>query len=182
MVYQTLISLQEYDVRIREGLITIGFKSLGKWGDILRKGLPKELLLENPGVYSVLRLENSPPNFLPPEIAKNNKNVLKPLSVQQLEKFWIQNVDVLYFGAAGLQGKRSLKKRLNDMKRHCLGDEYKSKNHKGGEILWQLQNYEMFEILILATTPFPIPRLWECALNRRFFDLTNKLPFANSEV
>ena len=171
--------LTEYDVSKKAQLEILGFHSLGSWGGILKDGLPGNKVLSRHGVYSILRCSDRPPDFFTEIEAKANKNVIKPFSFEILKKRWVPRVDVVYFGAAGVNSERTLKERLNDLLGHCLGTKH---NHKGGEILWQLKDYRAFVILALPTQGTPIPRAWECSLNTRFLQINGKLPYANAEA
>lgn len=177
----SLQELANIDVRARQGLSHIGFISLGCWGKILGGKLPNEPLLENHGVYAVIRNESSNPVFLAAADAQRAGNVTTPFSLELLKARWVVGVHVLYFGAAGVRSDRPLRRRLNDMRRHCLGRTTKKGPHKGGEILWQVRGYRDFELMIMRTVKPLSPRVWECALNNRFLQLCGRLPFANSE-
>jgi hypothetical protein len=182
MINNSIQELVDIDIRTRQNLLKLGFLSLGCWGNILDRGLPIEPILKNQGVYTILRNNPRNPVFYKPVEVQRRGNVIKPLSICSLQTRWVTGVPVLYFGAAGLRSNRTLRQRLNDMRRHCLGETTKNGPHRGGEILWQVQGYKKFELMIMRTDEYPLPRAWECALNNRFLVLCGKLPFANCQL
>jgi len=175
-------SLQGINVTHREGLHTLGFIKLDRWGEILEGGLPENPILAHSGVYAVLRSGEAKHSFYSKATARRQRNVINPLSLQELDSLWVPEVQVLYFGAAGVKSYRTLGQRLTQMRRHCKGGITDRGPHKGGEILWQVRGYESFEILALPTEGAPIPRGWECSLIVRFMQITGRLPFANRKA
>lgn len=120
--------------------------------------------------------------FIEPEQAIATGNVISPWSVDRLERKWVPDSDVLYIGLAGSRSPRSLRKRLNDLIRHASGRTSDRGPHKGGEIIWQLRNYESFAITAAATDGPPVPRQMETALLDQFMSAHGgSLPFANRQ-
>ncbi|MCJ7423384.1 hypothetical protein MUP01_03840 [Candidatus Bathyarchaeota archaeon] len=86
----------------------------------------------------------------------------------------MQKVEVLYFGKTGTSRKsRTLRERITELVRHSQG---KTRNHRGGEILWQLRGYEHFEVGYKSNDN-PIKE--ESMLIHEFIKRTGKQPFAN---
>ncbi len=94
---------------------------------------------------------------------------------------WVKEVDIVYYGLAGKNSERSLRSRLNDLLNHGNGKVTDRGPHKGGEILWQLLDYEDFSLWILPTDGPPMPRDMEHEILTEFHRLTGKLPFANRQ-
>jgi hypothetical protein len=111
-------SLQSIDVTHRDGLFTLGFTKLGPWGEILDGGLPENPVLARSGVYAVLRSDDAEHSFCSKETARREQNVIDPLSRDGLNSRWVPEVQVLYFGAVGVMSYRTLRQRLNQMRRH----------------------------------------------------------------
>jgi len=121
---------------------------------------------------------NYEPEFINPEEATSNGNVINPWEVEKLEKKWVENVDVVYFWIAGIRSNRSLKRRLKDLLKHGNGQTTDRGPHKGGEIFWQLKGSQNFSLWIL---PIKNPRNNEESYLENFYKQTGQLPFANRQ-
>ena len=161
-------------------LVEMCFKNIGSLDTILENGLPKMEELNKCGLYSITIPSNYQVGFIPPEECIGN-NVINPWSIQKLKDKWVDDVDVVYYGIAGKQSNRSLRQRLTDLKKHGFGNITDRGPHKGGEIMWQLNEYKIFSLLILPTEGPPTPRNLENKILHAFYDKMGKLPFANRQ-
>ena len=158
----------------KSDLITQGFGGFITIRELQRGTLARSEELNKRGVYAVVCLPTYTPSFIGPDIAHRSHNVINPWSLEKLKNKWGFGVEVLYFGKAGTDiEKRTLRKRLGEFIRHSQG---KTKNHSGGEILWQLRGYKNFEI---GYQPTDDPEQEENRLLCLFLSKTGKLPFAN---
>lgn len=169
------------DVSRKEFLLKTGFILVGKIKDLIERGFPAMPELNSSGLYSIVCSEDFNPAFYTPEYIKKKKNVISPWPEEKLKNKWISRSEILYYGIAGAHSPRSLKKRLNDLLNHCCGKTTDRGPHKGGEIIWQLQGYENFEIWILPVPFEQSPRLLENDLLKNFYLKKGCLPFANRQ-
>ncbi len=157
------------------------FEKIGTLSVLLEKGLPNNEKLNFCGIYAISIPNDYSPKYYSPEEVKIRGNVIKPWTIRKLKSKWVSNSDLVYYGLAGKKSFRSLNERLNDLLRHGNSKISSSGPHKGGEILWQLKNYESFEIWILPTNEPPEPRNYEEWILKTFHKKMNKLPFANRQ-
>lgn len=94
-------------------------------------GSAKELPTSN-GVYMVLRRGVSKPVFLIKGSGGYYGGIEPNISIDELEKQWIDNSLVVYIGKA-----KNIKKRLSTYRRFGEG---KSAAHYGGRHIWQIRN------------------------------------------
>lgn len=160
-------------------LLQAGFINVGSIADIKMNGFSDLSELTSCGLYAITKPSTYQKEFFTLEEVLKNKNVLSPWSIDKLEQKWVEDSDILYFGVAGTISPRPLKKRLTDLINHCCGRTSDRGPHKGGEIIWQLKNYDCFEIWILPVNFSASPRLIEENLLRSYFAQKRKLPFAN---
>lgn len=158
-----------------------GFEKVGTISQLLKRGLPNSTKLDHCGIYAISIPTGYIPGYYSPKDALNRGNVIKPWTEEKLRNKWVSCSDLVYYGLAGKNSFRSLGERLGDLVRHGNGKISSSGSHKGGEILWQLKNYETFEVWILPTGEPPEPRHYESMILRAFFKEMNKLPFANRQ-
>lgn len=156
------------------------FKNIGLLGNIIEEGLPKLTELNQCGLYSITIPSDYKVDFIPPDNCMDY-NVINPWSVSKLTDKWVNNVDIVYYGIAGKQSQRSLQKRLTDLKKHGSGKITDRGPHKGGEILWQLKQYESFSLWVLPTGGPPTPRDMENTILHSFYNMVGGLPFANRQ-
>ncbi|MBN2602545.1 MAG: winged helix-turn-helix domain-containing protein [Candidatus Thermoplasmatota archaeon] len=157
------------------------FEMIGLLSDLLKNGLPNNENLNRCGIYAISIPNDYFPEYYSPNEAKIRGNVIKPWTVEKLKNKWVKNTDIVYYGLAGKKSFRSLNVRLGDLLRHGNGKISTSGPHKGGEILWQLKNYERFALWILSTGEPPEPRNYEELVLRTFHNEKQKLPFANRQ-
>lgn len=156
-----------------------GFEELGSFQTLINKGLPQNIKLNSPGLYAVTLPDNYIYKLLEEQTISTNNNVIKPWTTEKLNNKWIPDVEVIYYGLAGSNSPRSLKSRLQDFLEHASGKTTDRGPHRGGEIIFQLKNWETFSIWILPTGNPPEPRNLERELLERFHELKGKLPFGN---
>ena len=154
---------------------------IGTLYKLLKDGLPRIEKLNHCGVYAISIPNEYLPEYYSPDEAKNRGNVIKPWTVENLKTKWVEDSEVVYYGLAGKKSFRSFNERLGDLLRHGNGKISSSGTHKGGEILWQLKNYERFELWILPTDGPPEPRIYEELILTTFHKEMQKLPFANRQ-
>lgn len=157
------------------------FEKLGNLSQLLKKGLPNNEKLNHCGIYAISIPNDYLPEYYSPEEMKIRGNVIMPWTIEKLKNKWVSGSDLVYYGLAGRETFRSLNDRLDDLLRHGNGKINNSGPHKGGEILWQLKNYESFDIWIFPTNEPPEPRNYEELILRTFHKEMNKLPFANRQ-
>lgn len=162
-------------------LRTAGFIELGLLSDLLSSKVPDSDSLSKCGVYAISTPRNYKPKFRSSEETGRLGNVVNPWDVSRLRQKWVGGVDVIYIGLAGKSQPRSLRKRLIDLLRHGNGQTTSSGPHKGGEILWQLIDYESFTLWAIPTTDPPTPRNTEKHLILEFERRMGQLPFANRQ-
>ena len=167
----------DIDVLTKDGLMAQGFTGFQTIRNLQRNGLPRSEELNRHGIYAVVSSPSYSPEFIGPDGARRNRNVITPWSFEKLSQKWVPGVQVLYFGMAGTRERRgTLRRRIGDLTRHCMGKTTKQGPHKGGELLWQLSGYEDFELGYLPTEE---PESEERRLINIFLEKTGKLPFAN---
>ncbi|KAF0151180.1 MAG: hypothetical protein FD143_2119 [Ignavibacteria bacterium] len=167
------------DVTNIDFLTRSGFEELGSFQTLIKEGLPKDIKLKSPGLYAVTLPGNYIYNLLDEQAISKNNNVVNPWETEKLNNKWISNVDVIYYGLAGSNSPRSLKSRLQDFIDHASGKTTDRGPHRGGEIIFQLCDWEMFSVWFLPTGNPPEPRNLEKELLERFFEMKSKLPFGN---
>lgn len=128
-----------------------------------------------PGVYCVLRLITTPPEFRDQSTGGHFKRKNPTVAVDQLRSKWVDNALVLNIGKAGGKGKATLKRRISQYMRFGQGITV---GHQGGRYIWQLQDSQD---LIVCWRPAQSshPRDVERALLREFEEIYGRLPFAN---
>ncbi len=128
------------------------------------------------GVYFVLRIAESKPEFLPVGTGGYFKRKKPNISLEVLKANWVENVKVVYIGkAGGSDGSATLKSRLKQYL--CFG-QGKNIGHYGGRLIWQLKNSNE---LVVCWKPLPTeePRAVEAYLIREFALKYKQRPFAN---
>lgn len=154
---------------------TQAFHALGTIEYLLQNGLPFHPWISEPGVY-ILSSMQAEPVFMNPD---GVNNVIRPWSLERLEAKWVTGADVVYIGLAGSRTPRSLRQRLGDLLRHANGQISNNGPHKGGEILWQLNDWDKLVVWAKPTGPPPKPREEELRLLDAFLSRHGRLPFAN---
>lgn len=164
-----------------EFLIKNKFENLGNFSQLLTKGLPENDNLKYCGIYAISIPIDYNPIFISPENAVTQGNIIRPWTIEKLQNKWVSNSDVVYYGLAGKSSFRSLRKRLFDLFKHGNGNISDRGPHKGGEIIWQLEDYFSFSLWIMPTNGPPEPREMEKNILKTFCNIIGKLPFANRQ-
>lgn len=103
----------------REGLADAGFK-----GSIPFAKLPDAPVPSGPGVYAVLGPDDIAPVFRVESRAGRFKRKDPSVTQSELAAAWVAGTGVLYIGKAnaGATGRRGLRKRLDEYRRHGAGE------------------------------------------------------------
>lgn len=159
----------------REGLAGAGFE-----GFVLFEQLPAVSVPAGPGVYVVLRVSDGAPVFRPRNPAGWFKGKDPSVSPQVLADAWVPNTEVLYIGKAnvGRTGRRGLKKRLDEYRRHGVGEPV---GHWGGRYIWQLVDSDRLLVAWRTTNDDEAESL-EAALISEFLTTFGARPFANRKM
>lgn len=137
--------------------------------------LPTSDVPTGPGVYVVTRSAMTPPVFLPQSPAGWFKGKDPGVPLSELQASWVPCESVVYIGKAnaGLSGKRGLRKRLDEYRRHGAGQPV---GHWGGRLIWQLADSAE---LLVGWREEPDARALEKAMIAEFVAMHGKRPFAN---
>ncbi len=129
---------------------------------------------DRPGIYLVLRPNDTPPKFLKKSTGGHYKGRNPRVRLRKLKSKWVEGTRVLYIGKAG-PGKATLRGRLSAYMRFGKG---KRAGHWGGRYIWQLG--ESGDLLMCwKETPGTRAKKLESELIRKFKTAHSKLPFAN---
>ena len=131
---------------------------------------------EKRGTYAVVREPTDKPTYLEVNPAWHHKGRDPTVSCSCLEKNWVPEASVLYFGeTGGLARKpgRTLKKRIGELV--DFGDG-KPASHWGGRLIWQLSGSENFLIAWCVTND---PITLKVCMIKQFITEYCRYPFAN---
>lgn len=127
------------------------------------------------GVYIVL-FQNTTPSFLEVGTGGFFKGKNPNISLETLQKNWVDSAKVVYIGKAGSNnGNATLHSRLNQYLKFGQG---KNIGHWGGRLIWQLKNSSDL-VVCWKKLPTEEPREVEGALIQSFIKQFGKRPFAN---
>lgn len=155
-----------------EGLRTVGFEGFTPFDSLPYVDVPT-----GPGVYAILRRpEPGVPEFLPVSSAGWFKGKDPTVPVDRVTGNWVPGPDVVYIGKAdgGAGGRRGLRKRLDEFRRHGAGEHV---GHWGGRMIWQLANRE--SLLVCWLPCEGSAEAIESRLLSAFEETFHSLPFAN---
>ena len=167
-----------------EALAPLGeyeFECLGKLDDLCQSGIPNWQWLGNCGVYAIVTPADYKPTFSSHEKSEAAGNVIRPWPQPKLQTKWVTGTRVIYIGLAGRHRQRKLRTRIGELLRHACGSITSSGPHKGGEIIWQLDDWGRFELFAMPTDDPPWPRRTEQTLIEAFSKRHEKLPFGNRQ-
>lgn len=118
-----------------------GFDLSGFSGWVPFAQLPESNVPAGAGVYVIIRPRSEPPAFLAVSPAGHLKGQDPTVPVSELEALWVPGAHVIYVGKAnlGVSGKRGLRKRLNEFRKHGAGSN--AAHHSGGRRIWQLADH-----------------------------------------
>lgn len=126
-----------------------------------------------PGVYLVLRPDQSKPKFLEKSVGGWFKQRDPSVAVDVLQLHWLDAATVLYIGKGN--GKKGLKRRLREYVQFGLG---KRIGHYGGRLIWHLQNHQQL-LVRWRLTGKRNPDQVESELIEQFKSVHASRPFAN---
>ena len=169
--------VHEMDEATRAPASRSDLKALGFQGFVPFAHLPAREVPTQEGVYAIVRPTGARPEFLAENPSGRHKERNPTVPKHKLLDAWVDGVEVVYIGkaTAGAEGRRGLRKRLEEYRRHGTGEPV---GHWGGRYIWQLA--DSAELLVAwLPTPDEDPGDVESRLIGAFTRQTGKLPFAN---
>jgi hypothetical protein len=149
-------------------------------GFVRFRDLPSVEVPGGAGVYAVMRSSSALPEFLLANPAGHFKGKDPTVDQSLLEAAWVVGSEVIYIGKAGLGavGRRGLRKRLEEYRRHGAGEAVA---HWGGRYVWQLADSADLLVAWLET-PDGDPEDVEATLIDDFVSTFGQRPFANRKA
>lgn len=163
----------------RPGLEAAGFAGWRTWNELCA-GEFEEVPCK-PGAYVVLRTATVGPRFIHPSPAGWFKGEDPTVSIDRLEREWVDDAQVVYIGKADYRRRRrttdALRQRLSEFARFGAGQDI---GHRGGRLIWQLGDSSELLIAWREITWAETARCYEKRLLTRFAELHDgRRPFAN---
>lgn len=148
----------------------IGFKKISELSTN-----PSEIT-DNQGIYMVLFLDKSEPQFLSVGTGGHFKKKNPNVSMSELRDNWVKDSIVVYIGkAGGSNSKATLRSRLKQYLSFGQGNNI---GHWGGRLIWQLKNSKDLVICWKSLTKEE-PRVVESEMIQDFVRQFKVRPFAN---
>ena len=167
-------TIESNDLTSISGLRDLGFQGFRRIANLRGEGM--DGVATEPGVYLVVRCSVSPPRFLAVGTGGHFKGQDPNVPISRLTEEWVSGALVLYVGQTGSNSKGTLRTRIRELIRFGEGVPI---GHKGGRLVWQLQEAEKLQIC-WRTLQHDNPRGIEKELIRTFKTFhEGRRPFAN---
>lgn len=156
---------------------TAGLREAGFLGFVPFPDLPTSRVPDEPGVYVIIREASDEPEFLEVNPAGWFKGRDPSVIRTKLDRKWVTGTPVVYIGTAtgGIKGRRTLRKRLDEYRRHGSGEPVA---HWGGRYIWHLADSDQLLVCWKTTTADRAENL-ESELIAGFRRQYDTMPFAN---
>lgn len=163
----------ELTYKIMDELKSNGFMGFKKMSELFNdcSCIPKVR-----GIYFVLYLEKSAPEFLDVGTGGYFKAKDPNISIEELKTNWVDDTIVIYIGKAGGEGgNATLNSRLRQYLRFGKGSPA---GHYGGRLIWQIKGSKDL-VVCWKELPEDDPDSIETKMISSFKSLFGKRPFAN---
>ena len=154
----------------------IGWRTWFEMRDTDLAGVPCQ-----PGAYVVYRPSAAEPAFLHTSPGGWFKGEDPTVSIERLQREWVDDAQVVYIGKAEYRSRRksveALRERLGEFSRFGAGENI---GHRGGRLIWQLADADELLVAWHEVTWAETARDYEKRLLKQFAVLHAGLyPFAN---